>query len=110
MQTRVSRFVGSEDLIPINAAPLSATESERGVMARALAALFAAGATLALSTVALPHSRRASDLGLLVIVGVAYVVAASLYWRARTVPRRVLPLTLLLGSTLIAGVAYFSGQ
>ncbi len=103
-------FVSGEDLAPIESAAASGTGSERGVMARALAALFAAGATLALLTIALPHSKRASDLGLLVIVGFAYVVATGLYWRACMLHRRVLPIALLLGSTLIAGVAYFSGQ
>ncbi len=95
---------------PIRSDALLTGEFERGLMARALAALYAAGASLALLTIALPHSRRASDLGLLVIVGNAYVIAAVLCWRARTLPARVLPLALLWGSTLIAGVAYFSGQ
>ncbi len=83
---------------------------ERSVMAQALAGLFAAGATLALLTLALPHSKRASDVGLLLIVGNAYVVAGALFWQARTLPSRVLPAALLWGSTLITGVAYFSGQ
>jgi diguanylate cyclase (GGDEF)-like protein/putative nucleotidyltransferase with HDIG domain len=103
-------FVSGEDLTAIDSQAAFGSESERAVMARALAALFAAGATLALLTIALPHSQRASDLGLLTIVGVAYCVAAGLYWWAHTLPRRVLPAALLLGSTLIAGVAYFSGQ
>jgi len=83
---------------------------ERGVLAQVLAALFAAGATLALLTVALPHPRGASELGLLLIVGDAYAVAAVLFWRARTLAGWVLPVALLWGSTLITGVAYFSGQ
>ena len=79
-------------------------------MAQALACLFAAGATLALLTVALPHSARAGVLGLLLIVGNAYVVAGALFWRASTLPARVLPFALGWGSTLIAGVAYFSAE
>jgi hypothetical protein len=79
-------FVSGEDLTAIESGAASATESERGVMAKALAAPFAAGATLAMLTIALPHSKRASDLGLLVIVGIAYVIAAALYWRAQTFP------------------------
>ncbi len=80
------------------------------LMAQALGALFAAGATLALLTVALPHSPRASELGLLVIVGAAYLVAGLLSWRARSASWLVLQLALGWGSTLIAGVAYFSAQ
>ena len=80
------------------------------LMAQALGALFAAGATLALLTVALPHSRRANELALLVIVGDAYLVGGLLFWRAGTVSRRDARAALAWGSTLIAGVAYFSGQ
>ncbi|HSZ03842.1 MAG TPA: diguanylate cyclase [Solirubrobacteraceae bacterium] len=80
------------------------------LMARALAGLFAAGATLALVTAALPHSAQASELGLLVIVGLAYVVAGALFWRADTAPGWSLRSALALGSTMITGVAYFSAQ
>ncbi len=79
-------------------------------MAKALAGLFAAGATLALVTVALPHSARASDVGLLVIVGLAYCIAGALFWRACIAPSWSLRLALAAGSTLITGVAYFSAQ
>jgi diguanylate cyclase (GGDEF)-like protein/putative nucleotidyltransferase with HDIG domain len=104
-------FTSGEGLLtPSQSEAVLTGEFERGLMTRALAALFAAGATLALLTLALAHSRRASDLGLLAIVGNAYLVAAVLCWRARSLPTRVLPLALLWGSTLIAGVAYFSGQ
>jgi diguanylate cyclase (GGDEF)-like protein/putative nucleotidyltransferase with HDIG domain len=81
-----------------------------GLMANALAALFAAGATLALLTVALPHSPKANVGGLLAIVADAFLVAGLLHWRATRVSRQLLRLTLAWGSTLIAGVAYFSGQ
>jgi len=84
--------------------------SERELMVQALAALFACGATLALLTIALPHSARASELGLLVIVGIAYAIAAALHWRTRALAGWVLPAALLAGSTLITGVAYFSAQ
>jgi len=39
------------------------------LMAKVLGGLFAAGGTLALLTVLLPHTARANELGLLVIVG-----------------------------------------
>ena len=83
---------------------------ETRLMARTLAALFAAGATLTLLTVALPHTARASDLAMLLIIGVAYIVAALLLWRADRVSVKLLPAVLAWGSTLIAGVAYFSAE
>ena len=97
------------DGAPATGAPLGASLEPR-LMAKALGALFAAGATLALLTAALPHSPRASELGLLLIVGAAYLVAGLLSWRARRASWRVLQLALGWGSTLIAGVAYFSAQ
>jgi diguanylate cyclase (GGDEF)-like protein/putative nucleotidyltransferase with HDIG domain len=83
---------------------------DTSLMARALAGLYAAGATLALVVVALPRPARSSTLGMLAIVGIAYLVAAILFWRASTISRRVLPLALVWGSTLIAGVAYLSAE
>lgn len=79
-------------------------------MARVLAALFCAGATLALLTVVLLHSARANVVGLLMIVGSAYGVAGLLRWRAGALSMWVLQGALALGSTLITGVAYFSGD
>jgi diguanylate cyclase (GGDEF)-like protein/putative nucleotidyltransferase with HDIG domain len=78
-------------------------------IAEVLAGLFAAGATLAALTVALPHSSDQNDLGLLAIVAGAYVVAGVLHWRAQKLPAWTLPLALAWGSSLITGVAYFSG-
>jgi diguanylate cyclase (GGDEF)-like protein/putative nucleotidyltransferase with HDIG domain len=86
------------------------TSFETSLMAKVLAGLYAAGATLALLTVALPHSRRASELGLLLIVGNAYMIAGVLYWRAERLPVSILPVALAWGSTLITGVAYFSAE
>ncbi len=83
---------------------------DASLMARALACLFAAGATLVLLTVALPHSPRADVPGLLLVAGNAYLVASVLLWRARALPARSLPLALAWGSTLITGVAYFSAE
>jgi diguanylate cyclase (GGDEF)-like protein/putative nucleotidyltransferase with HDIG domain len=80
------------------------------VTARILAGLFASGATLALLTVLLPHSRDASDAGLLVTIGNAYIVAGILYWRATKLPAVALPLGLAWGSVLVTSVGYFSAQ
>jgi hypothetical protein len=80
------------------------------LMGHALASLFCAGASLALLTVLLPHSSRANVAGLLIIVGIAYLVAGLLAWRAGAVSVGLLQVALAWGSTLITGVAYFSGQ
>ncbi len=88
----------------------SGTSFGTSLMARVLASLFAAGAILALLTVALPHSSRANELGLLVIVGIAFLVAGMLFSFSARLPSVVLPVTLGWGSTLITGVAYFSAE
>ncbi|GAC1319515.1 MAG: hypothetical protein NVSMB25_10430 [Thermoleophilaceae bacterium] len=94
-----------------DSAHLSAGAStENRLMAQVLASLFAAGATLALLTVLLPHSARANELWLLLIVGDAYVAAGLLAWRAGSVSGPLLRVALAWGSTLITGVAYFSGE
>jgi diguanylate cyclase (GGDEF)-like protein/putative nucleotidyltransferase with HDIG domain len=80
------------------------------LMGRALASLFCAGASLALLTVILPHSSRANVAGLLIIVGIAYVVSGLLAWRAGALSVGALQVALAWGSTLITGVAYLSGQ
>jgi diguanylate cyclase (GGDEF)-like protein/putative nucleotidyltransferase with HDIG domain len=80
------------------------------LMARVLASLYCAGATLALLTVVLPHSARADMEGLLIVVGIAYAVAGLLLWRGGSVPVAVLSGALAWGSTLITAVAYFSGE
>src|ERR1700683_5701330 len=95
--------------LPVQSRAIAGAGVERGVMAQALAALFAAGATLALLTIALPHPHGASELALLVIVGIAYVVAAALFWRARTLAPSIPPVALMWGTTLVTAVAYFSG-
>ncbi len=80
------------------------------LMAKVLAILFASGAMLALLTVVLPHSRRASELGLLVVIGIASLVAIVLYGWSTRLSERVLRAVLALGSTSITAVAYFSAQ
>jgi diguanylate cyclase (GGDEF)-like protein/putative nucleotidyltransferase with HDIG domain len=83
---------------------------QASLVAKVLATLFAAGATLSALTMILPHPARANQLGLLVIVASAYLTAVILYTRATTLPAWVLQTTLAWGSTLITGVAYFSGE
>jgi diguanylate cyclase (GGDEF)-like protein/putative nucleotidyltransferase with HDIG domain len=83
---------------------------ETSLGAKVLAVLFAAGATLAAITVALPHSPHANDPALLAIIANAYLVAATLHLLAAKLPAWTLHATLAWGSTLITGVAYFSGE
>jgi diguanylate cyclase (GGDEF)-like protein/putative nucleotidyltransferase with HDIG domain len=102
--------LGRDSPVPESAAGATGAGAsfEVALMARTLGALFAAGGTLALLTVLLPHSRAANQLGLLVIVANAYLVSAGLIWLAKRLPQWLLPLALAWGSTLITGVAYFS--
>ena len=86
------------------------TGFEPRLMAQALSGLFAAGATLALLTLVLPHGSRASEVGLLGIVASAYLTAGWLFTRAGAIGRRALPPTLASGTVHITAVAYFSGQ
>src|SRR6202034_538279 len=101
---------GSDEGVGVPGGLGSGTSFETRLMAKALAGLFAAGATLALLTVLLPHPQRASELGLLIIVGDAYVIAGVLLSRAAHLPGWVLPVALVAASTLITGVAFFSGE
>jgi diguanylate cyclase (GGDEF)-like protein/putative nucleotidyltransferase with HDIG domain len=80
------------------------------LMAKALGGLYLAGGTLALVTLLLPHTVTPNALGLLIIVANAYLVSAGLVTRARSLPGWLLRVALMWGTTLITGVAYFSGQ
>jgi diguanylate cyclase (GGDEF)-like protein/putative nucleotidyltransferase with HDIG domain len=77
-------------------------------MAKILAALFAAGAAIALLTVLLPHPEDANEAGLLGVIAVASILAGGLYSQSAWLPGRVLPAVLAVGSALITCVAYFS--
>ncbi len=79
-------------------------------MARLLAGLFAAGATLALLSVVLPHSPRFNTRAILALLLVAYCAALGLVLAGSRVRPRHLHLVVGLGTTLIAGASYFSGE
>jgi diguanylate cyclase (GGDEF)-like protein/putative nucleotidyltransferase with HDIG domain len=79
------------------------------LMARILAALFGAGATLALATILLPHSEQATEAGLAAVCIGAYLTAAAL-WRSEELPDWGLPVALAWGTVCITGVAHFSGE
>lgn len=95
-------------------ADLRTTDAQTGasfgteLTARILATLFAAGATLALLTIALPHSSHMHVAAVLAIVTTAYGVSGLLAWQAAHLQARMLPWALAGGTTLIALVAYFT--
>jgi two-component system cell cycle response regulator len=91
-------------------APAVAASFETRVMSRALAGLFAAGATLSLLTVVLPHAKDTNELGLILVCGDAFIVAAVLFWGADSMPRWALPAALAWGTAHITAVAYFSSE
>jgi diguanylate cyclase (GGDEF)-like protein/putative nucleotidyltransferase with HDIG domain len=90
--------------------PASGTKFDVALMARIMAGLYLAGATLALLTLLLPHARQASQAGLVLTIATAYVVGFALFWTGARLPKHALPIGLALGSTLVTAVAYFSAQ
>jgi two-component system cell cycle response regulator len=92
------------------AAPVASASFELRLRARLLAALFGAGATLVLLTLALPHAPGAAAPGLLLVAGIAYAVGGLVFWQADSVPAWALPLALAAGTTLIAGAAHFAAE
>src|SRR6201995_3753537 len=99
-------------LVDSSAAEADARELDAGpdfgtsLTARILATLFAAGATLALLTAALPHSAHAEVRAVLVIAGVAYAAAALLHWRADWLDPRILPVAVRAGPAPVPGLAF----
>ena len=91
-------------------APVAGSSFELRLRAQVLASLYAAGATLVLLTVVLPHPAGASATGLLAIVVNAYVIAGAMYTQAQRLRPWTLRAMLAWGTTLITGVAYFSDQ
>jgi diguanylate cyclase (GGDEF)-like protein/PAS domain S-box-containing protein len=78
-------------------------------MARVLATLHVIGATLALVWLLLPHSRHASELGVLACIASAYLVGALLFARAARTPPAVLRIVTAFAITfVISGAIYFS--
>jgi diguanylate cyclase (GGDEF)-like protein/PAS domain S-box-containing protein len=88
----------------------SEEHAESGLMARTGAFLYAAGATLAVAWLALPHPVASQDELLAVTVAVTYV-AAGLMWRfGRLLSRRQWELVVAFGIALISVAILFSGR
>jgi hypothetical protein len=80
-------------------------------MARALALLFAAGGTLVLLTIVLPHAANTVDAGIGATAGLAVIVGTLLATRgAETIGVRGLQLLLALGAMLITSCVVFGGD
>ncbi len=84
--------------------------SERATMARGLAMLFGAGASLVLLTLALPHDANTDDLGVAVPPILAYGVVGLLVTAGRRFSPGALGAVLALGTILITGCIVFGGD
>jgi diguanylate cyclase (GGDEF)-like protein/putative nucleotidyltransferase with HDIG domain len=87
----------------------SGIDAERGTMAKVLAYLYAVGASLALLSVLLPHPEKMDELGILLLVLLAYVVAATLALFGRTLSPVAFQLGLALGTVMITLAIHFTG-
>src|SRR4051812_11037241 len=79
-------------------------------MARMLAYLFLASATLALAGLAVPHGEAASVPGLLAVVAVGYVVGALVFARAPRLKAGTVPVLLAVATALVTAAVWFSGD
>ena len=83
---------------------------DSALMARALAGLYIAGATMVVLTLVLPRDVDASLGGSLFVAGTAYLVGFFLYFTAGRFPWQVPAVLLAVGTLHISGVAYFANQ
>lgn len=79
------------------------------VKARSLAYLFATGATLGLLTLAFPHAAEVRDRALIVLAGIAYLVAAVLWLRSERAREWHIHLVLGVGTVIISLANYYAG-
>ena len=79
------------------------------VKARSIAYLFAAGATLGLLTLAFPHDEEVRDVPLIVLAGIAYVIAAVVWFGAERVREWHLHIVLAAGTVIISLANYYAG-
>lgn len=86
------------------------TQTERTVMARALALLFTAGGALVLITLVLPRADGVNVTGMVVMPVLAFVVAATLVALGPRVSVPALQGFLVGGSILITGCIVYGGE
>jgi diguanylate cyclase (GGDEF)-like protein/putative nucleotidyltransferase with HDIG domain len=83
---------------------------DRAIMARSLAYLLAAGATISLVALAIPHDRQVDMSRVLVQAGCGYALAAVVALAGRTLPRWSLQVFLAAATLLIEWNIYASGD
>jgi len=83
---------------------------DAALMARALAGLYIAGATMVVLTLVLPRDIDPNTAGSVVVLGTAYLVGFFVYFTAGRFPWWVPAVLLGLGTAHITGVAYFSNE
>lgn len=84
--------------------------SDHGAMARFMAYLFGAGATLGLVSMLFPQPPGTDHVGVYCVIGLAYATAALAFRLGPRFPRVVLPASLAMGTVLITLGTYFTGQ
>ncbi|MEJ7891761.1 MAG: diguanylate cyclase [Solirubrobacteraceae bacterium] len=92
----------------VESGSVPARSSDARLIARSLAGLFFAGATLALLTLALPHLANPDQIGVVSVVTVAYIVSALLFLRADRTPQWLIHAALATGTTCVTVVSYFA--
>jgi GAF domain-containing protein len=90
--------------------PYGRRADDRVTMARGLAFLFGAGATLVFITLALPHSANTNDLGVAVAPALAYVVVAVLLASGARLPIWTFYMILALGAVLVSVCVRYGGD
>jgi len=83
---------------------------DAALMARALAGLYIAGATMVVLTLVLPRDVDPNTAGSVFVLGTAYAVGVFLYLTAGRFPWQVPAVLLAIGTLHITGVAYFANQ
>lgn len=91
-------------------APFGTTRTERATMARGLAFLFFAGATLVAATLLLPDGGQTSVLGVFAPAVLAWLTAALLAWAAGRPTARQLSVVLAFGTGLITVCVVSGGE
>ena len=79
------------------------------VKARSIAYLFATGATLGLLTLAFPHASEVRDVPLIVLAGIAYVVAAAVLALADHLREWHIHAVLVAGTVIVSLANYYAG-
>ena len=83
---------------------------DTALMARSLAGLYLAGATMVVLTLVLPQDNDPEVLGSLIVVGNAYLLGALLLTFAGRIPAEGLAVLLAFGTVHITAVAWFSNE